>query len=76
MAVSAPQQDATTDRSALMELFDATKGSSWKNKTGWGTSAPLGQWHGVTVDGTGRVTTLDLRENNLSGASNSSVDSL
>ncbi|CAM9600789.1 unnamed protein product [Ectocarpus sp. 4 AP-2014] len=67
MAVSAPQQDATTDRSALMELFNAMKGSSWKNNTGWGTSVPLQQWHGVTVDGTGRVTTLILSENNISG---------
>ncbi|CAB1103651.1 unnamed protein product [Ectocarpus sp. CCAP 1310/34] len=58
--------NATTDRSALMELFNATKGSSWTNKTGWGTSAPLQQWHGVTVDGAGRVTTLKLGWNKLS----------
>ncbi|CAM9644029.1 unnamed protein product [Ectocarpus fasciculatus] len=66
-AIPAPVRDARTDRAALMELFNATKGSSWKNNTGWGTSAPLGQWHGVKVDGTGRVTSLDLSQNNLSG---------
>ncbi|CAM9931760.1 unnamed protein product, partial [Ectocarpus fasciculatus] len=65
-AIPAPVRDARTDRAALMELFNATKGSSWKNNTGWGTSAPLGQWHGVKVDGTGRVTSLDLHENSLS----------
>ncbi|CAB1109347.1 unnamed protein product [Ectocarpus sp. CCAP 1310/34] len=67
--------NATTDRSALMELFNATNGSSWTNKTGWGTSTPLQQWHGVTVDGAGRVTTLDLSGNNLSGVSNACIES-
>lgn len=59
--------DATTDRAALVGLFDATGGPSWKNSTGWGTSAPLGEWHGVTVDGVGRVLKLELMENNLTG---------
>ncbi|CAN0185850.1 unnamed protein product, partial [Ectocarpus fasciculatus] len=62
-----PPRDARTDRAALMELFNATKGLSWKNNTGWGTSTPLRQWHGVKVDSTGRVTSLDLEKNNLSG---------
>ena len=59
--------DATTDRIALTQLFEATGGSSWKNSTGWGTSRPLEDWHGVTVDGAGRVIELKLAENNLKG---------
>ena len=61
-------QDAATDRAALVVFFNATGGPSWKNGAGWGTSAPLGKWHGVTVDGGGRVVGLDLRDNNLNGA--------
>ncbi|CAM9919439.1 unnamed protein product, partial [Ectocarpus fasciculatus] len=75
-AIPAPVRDSRTDRAALMELFNATKGSSWKNNIGWGTSTPLRQWHGVQVDGTGRVTSLDLSENNLSGPIPSAVGGL
>ena len=67
-AVGAPPVlDAATDRVALMQLFEATGGTSWENNTGWGTSAPLGDWHGVTVDDAGRVIKLDLERNNLTG---------
>lgn len=59
---------ATMDRAALMELFTATDGSSWKNKQGWGTTDDIGTWHGVTVeDDGGRVVKLDLSDNNLKG---------
>lgn len=64
----APPQSATTDRVALMALYNATGGPSWKNKTSWGTTATLGQWYGVTVDNEGRVTALQLESNNLTGA--------
>ena len=62
-----PVRDAATDRDALMELFEATSGGSWSNSSGWGTSRPLGEWYGVTVDSGGRVIKLDLHENNLKG---------
>eukprot|EP00752_Nemacystus_decipiens_P017025 g15243.t1 len=62
-----PVQDATTDRAALMVLFKATAGPCWKKSGGWGTSVPLGRWHGVTVNGESRVVKLDLRNNNLNG---------
>lgn len=60
-------RDATTDRIALNRLFEATVGGSWKNKAGWGTSRPLREWFGVTVGDGGRVTSLELHDNNLSG---------
>ena len=56
------------DRAALVALYNATGGASWTNNTNWLSSAPLGQWYGVTTDGSGRVTELDLFENKLSGA--------
>ena len=38
-----------------------------RNNTNWGSDQPLNQWHGVTTNDDGRVTRLDLSENNLSG---------
>ena len=60
-----------SDGAALTALFDATGGESWQNNDGWLYTEDLGQWHGVTTDATdaaGRVTELDLRDNQLSGA--------
>lgn len=59
--------NATTDRAVLLELFRSTSGPFWLNKEGCGTSAPLGQWDGVTIDDGSRVTRLDLQRNNLNG---------
>lgn len=67
-APAAPVRDAATDRGVLVEFFNDTGGQSWKNNTGWGTSAPLGEWYGVTVDGQDRVVKLTLQKNNLKGA--------
>ena len=55
------------DRATLEAFYDATGGTGWTNRTNWKTSAPLGEWFGVTTDGAGRVTELDLRLNGLSG---------
>eukprot|EP00903_Cladosiphon_okamuranus_P009444 g9004.t1 len=67
---------ATSDRAALEVLFDATGGPSWKTNAGWGTSAPIGEWYGVTVDGVGRVLKLKLQQNNLNGPIPSSLGNL
>ena len=56
-----------SDHDALVALFDATGGPAWTHSTNWKTEAPLGQWHGVTVDTEGRVTGLSLVSNNLIG---------
>ena len=57
----------TSDRTALMALYNATSGASWTNSTNWLSAAPLSQWFGVTTDGSGRVTALNLTGNGLSG---------
>lgn len=57
-----------SDRDILVALYGATVGSRWGISTKWLTDAPLDQWHGVSVDAQGRVDTLDLRYNNLTGA--------
>eukprot|EP00903_Cladosiphon_okamuranus_P016294 g15026.t1 len=65
-----------TDREALMVLFNDTGGDSWNNQTGWGGSEPLDKWHGVAVDGEGRVVKLHLRNNNLNGQLPPELESL
>ncbi len=56
-----------SDREVLEVFYDSTSGASWTKRTNWKTSAPLGEWHGVTTDPAGRVTGLDLNENGLIG---------
>ena len=51
---------ANPDRAALVALYNATDGPNWLNNENWLTDAPLGQWHGVTTDATGRVQRLHL----------------
>ena len=48
-------------------LYNGTDGANWANNSNWLSERPLGDWHGVTTDGNGRVTTLYLEENQLSG---------
>ena len=47
-------------RSVLRTLYEATDGPNWVNSDGWLSDAPLEDWHGVNVDGFGRVVGLDL----------------
>ncbi len=60
-------QDIAADRAALVALYEATGGDSWTNNTGWKSGDPLGDWHGVTTNSGGRVTSLLLENNNLTG---------
>ena len=56
-----------TDRAALFALYNATDGANWRNNTNWLSARPLGEWYGVTTDGTGRVVELDLGWGGLTG---------
>ena len=56
-----------SDRAALVVLYHATNGPRWTNKLNWRRATPLSQWHGVTTDGLGRVTALELSTNRLQG---------
>ena len=55
------------DRTALAAFYRATDGRNWDKRDGWLTDAPLGNWHGVTVDRGGRVVGLQLARNGLKG---------
>ena len=56
-----------SDRVALEALYRATGGGDWTDNTNWLSDEPLEEWHGVGVDGNGRVNDLSLRDNNLTG---------
>ena len=59
---------ATTDRGALIALYEATDGDNWTHNDNWLTDKPLSTWYGVTLDRrSGRVNTLSLDYNNLTG---------
>lgn len=58
---------AQTDREALVALYNATGGPSWKQNRNWNTDADLSQWHGILTSNQGRVVRLALTSNNLQG---------
>ena len=55
------------DREVLVTLYNKTNGSNWTKNSNWLSTEPLDNWHGVTTDGSGRVTELILQSNNLLG---------
>ncbi len=60
-------QDSSTDRAALVALYNATGGPNWKNNDKWLSDAPIGEWHGVVTNDNGRVIGLNLFDNHLDG---------
>ncbi|GAA3591156.1 hypothetical protein Q4Q39_15825 [Flavivirga amylovorans] len=65
----------TTERDALVALYNATDGANWTNNTNWNTTADVCDWYGVTVTN-GTVTGLDLSDNELRGNFSSGLDDL
>ncbi len=66
-AVTVSRPSSHPDRAALVALYNATGGPSWKNNANWLTDEPLGQWQGISADRDGSVTGLDLGLNGLAG---------
>ena len=56
------------DRSALIAFYESTNGQGWRLNENWMSDRPIDSWFGVTIDGKGRVTGLELRGNRLNGA--------
>ena len=54
-------------RNALIELYNATAGQSWKNNKNWCSSLPISSWYGVKCNKDGIVTGIELSDNNLNG---------
>jgi len=62
------------DFASLVAFYNATGGASWINKTGWqngaaGTNCNVCNWYGITCNELGRVNTINLPSNNLTGSS-------
>jgi Leucine-rich repeat (LRR) protein len=55
-------------KESLMEIFEKTNGRNWTNNNGWmDETVDHCQWYGISCDGDGFVTSIDLRGNNLEG---------
>ena len=54
-------------RDALVRIYNATKGALWTKSKGWCTDADISTWQGITCDGDGCVTAINLASNNLDG---------
>ena len=80
LTVAEPQMDGeqqvADNRLALQALYTSCGGVGWTKKDGWMTEAALGDWYGVTVDVVGRVTTLNLYNNKLTGSLPSELQQL
>ncbi len=74
--VTVIDQGTSPDYQALVDLYNATNGPGWTNKTNWLTGTSPCGWFGVTCDGGGRVTNLDLGNNQLSGILPASLSAL
>ena len=68
VAVAGTGPGATTDRAVLETLYHAAGGPGWIDGTNWLSAAPLSTWFGVTTNDAGRVTSLQLPGNALSGS--------
>lgn len=68
-SVTCNEQDSGSvegDRQALIDLYNAT--GKWKRRRNWLSDKPLNEWYGVTTTVEGRVDSLLLSRNNLSGS--------
>ena len=70
------QGSVESDRAALVALYDATDGDNWNYNTNWKSDKPLSQWDGIDTDSNGRVISIDLDNNNLSGSIPTELGSL
>lgn len=65
------QQDVpVSERTALIDLYNATNGANWTNSTNWNTNAPVSTWHGINtaiINGEPHIVNITLNNNNLNG---------
>lgn len=63
-------QVPTSERDALVALYNSTDGANWTNNTNWNTAEPVSSWFGVTVEnimGIDHITKIEINDNNLNG---------
>jgi hypothetical protein len=60
----------TSERDALVALYNSTNGNSWSNNSNWNSSEPVASWYGIrttNIGGAGHVSEINLGSNNLTG---------
>ncbi len=62
------------DSLILLNLYDNTGGENWINK--WDLSSPVQNWHGIKLNEDGRIISINLKSNNLSGTLPESLSQL
>jgi hypothetical protein len=68
LTLSSKAQVNKNDSLALVNLYNATGGSNWLNKTNWLSLQPVKTWNGITLDDSSkRVIVIYLVSNNLKG---------
>ena len=67
-AIEAREGPVCPDTEVLRALYEATGGEDWTNAEGWLGSGPVGEWYGIDIDASGRVSTVDLAGNGLTGS--------
>ena len=65
-----------SDHASLSDLYELWGGDEWTESTGWLSGPALEEWHGVETDSLGRVTSLVLSDNGLSGSLPGAIGSL
>ena len=67
------QSSLESDWTTLKKIYRMTNGTNWTNSTNWDVTSQqmpdansLGKWYGITVS-EGRVTQIDLENNNVQG---------
>ena len=69
-----PAQPGLSEREALIEFYQASGGDNWFDKENWLSENYVGQWYGVTHQGSG-VAEIRLADNDLEGEITDSWDS-
>ena len=67
IAVTVQIRLPSPDREVLVVLYNSLGGPEWKNRTNWLSDIHVEEWFGVRTDEEGRVTAINLGNNNLKG---------
>ena len=67
---------AGTDRGVLVALYNSMGGANWSRRNNWLSGADIGDWYGITTNDQGRVTSIELGANNLTGTLPQAIGSL
>ncbi len=64
------------DYAALEAFYISTNGSNWTDNSNWLTGSNLDDWYGITTNIDGRVSSMIIQDNNLTGTLPSEIGDL